>query len=83
MKTSSGALQLRLIGEETIEQKIDHTDLINRRFDDGLSLIRVVSLCRTDAAQVIVERERDGKRWSISAGVVRMIVGRARNKRRA
>ena len=89
MKRKERALQLRLIpGDEPPREQMPrgrtpHADLIGRRFFDGLSSVAVVDICRLNPAQVWVEREMDGRRWSISAGLIRLIVGRERKRRTA
>lgn len=81
MKSTSAALQLKLISDARIEQKPAQTDLLNRLFFDGRSYIRVVALCHQNSSQVIVEREINGQRWTISAGLIRMITSRERRKK--
>jgi hypothetical protein len=85
MRRTDGALQLRLIpgDDPTREPPPPHADLIGRRFFDGLSRVAVMDVCRLNPAQVMVEREMDGRRWSISAGLIRLIVGRERKRRTA
>ena len=84
MRQKDRALQLRLIpGDEAPREPTPHADLIGRRFFDGLSRVAVMGVCRLNPAQVMVEREMDGRRWSISAGLIRLIVGRERKRRTA
>ncbi|HEX8131214.1 MAG TPA: hypothetical protein VF527_19095 [Pyrinomonadaceae bacterium] len=91
MRRKEQALQLRLIPgddpprEQTVRAAPPppHADLIGRCFFDGLSRIAVTDVCRLNPAQVMVEREMDGRRWSISAGLIRLIVGRERKRRTA
>jgi hypothetical protein len=87
MRRKVRALQLRLIPCDDLpreqQARSPHDDLIGRRFFDGLSNVAVTNVCRLNPAQVMVERELDGKRWSISAGLIRLIVGRERKRRTA
>ncbi|HEY9404497.1 MAG TPA: hypothetical protein VIQ24_17695 [Pyrinomonadaceae bacterium] len=89
MRRKERALQLRLIPgddpprERTTRAQMPHADLIGRRFFDGRSRVAVMDVCRINPAQVMVEREMDGRRWSISAGLIRLIVGRERKRRTA
>ena len=91
MRGKTSALQLRLIpGDEPPREKLSrelcrtpHQDLIGRRFLDGLSSVVVTGICRFNPAQVTVERELDGKSWSISARLIRFITKRERKTRAA
>lgn len=89
MRRKDQTLQLRLIpGDEpprvqTAREQTPHADLIGRYFFDGLSRVAVTDVCRLNPAQVMVERELDGRRWSISAGLVRLITRRERKRRTA
>jgi hypothetical protein len=89
MRRKDRAIQLRLIPgddsprEQTKRAPTPHADLIGRCFFDGLSSVAVTDVCHLNPAQVMVEREMDGRRWSISAGLIRLIVGRERKRRTA
>lgn len=89
MRRKPRPLQLRLIPCDepprgpAARVRSPHDDLIGRRFFDGLSRVAVLDVCRGNPAQVLVERESDGRRWSISAGLIRLIVGRERKRRTA
>jgi hypothetical protein len=89
MRKKKRAVQLRLIpGDESARENMSrerspHYDLIGRCFFDGLSNVTVTGVCRFNPAQVMVEREMDGKRWSISAGLIRLITKRRRERRTA
>ncbi|HEX8635949.1 MAG TPA: hypothetical protein VF703_17515 [Pyrinomonadaceae bacterium] len=93
MRRKERALQLRLIPDDEPARELStreptptpppHADLIGRRFFDGLSRVAVTDVCRLNPAQVMVEREMDGRCWSISAGLIRLIVGRERKRRTA
>jgi hypothetical protein len=89
MRRKKRALQLRLIpGDDSPREELPreprpHDDLIGRCFFDGLSNVVVTGVCRLNPAQVWVARELDGKCWSISAGLIRLITGRERKRRTA
>ena len=88
MRQKERAVQLRLIldddappREKVPRVRTPHDDLIGRRFFDGLSHVAVTGICRLNPAQVLVERELDGKRWSISAALIRHITKREHRRR--
>ena len=89
MRRKERALQLKLIpGDEPPRTRQPgaprpHEELVGRRFFDGLSSVVVTGICRLNPAQVWVEREMDGKRWSISAGLIRLATRRERKRRTA
>ena len=90
MRHKEQALQLRLLPgddppRETLprERRTPHDDLVGRHFFDGLSKVAVTGVCRLNPAQVMVTRELDGRRWSISAALVRHITKRERKRRTA
>lgn len=83
MKRFDGLLQLELIAGATTRRRASHADLIGRSFFDGSADVTVTGVCPANPAQVVVERELDGRRWTISAGLVRLIVGRERKRRTA
>jgi len=91
MRQKERALQLRLIPgddpppreQRLPRERTPHDDLIWLSFFDGLSSVAVTGVCRLNPAQVMVERELDGKRWSISAALIRHITKRERKRRTA
>ena len=91
MRRKHRALQLRLIpGDDPPREQAtrertttSHADLVGRCFFDGLSNVAVTGVCQMNPAQVWVEREMDGRRWSISAGLIRLITRRERKRRTA
>lgn len=82
MKSRGEAIQLRLI-DDPAARRAENEDLVGRQFFDGRSNVRVARVCGSDPSQVLVERELDGKGWTVPAWLVRMIVGRERKKRAA
>ena len=87
MRRKHRALQLRLIPNDDPPRvqasTTTHADLVGRCFFDGLSNVAVTGVCQMNPAQVWVEREMDGRRWSISAGLIRLITRRERKRRTA
>lgn len=81
MKSKTISRQLRLINDDSV--KTHNIDLVGRCFFDGHSAVRVISVCRLKTAHVTVEREMDGKHWSVSASLIRRITGPAKKKRTA
>ena len=58
-----------------------NTDLIGRSYADGHATITVVSVCLDDEKRVLVERDLDGRTWSMPAWLMRLIF--LENKRAA
>jgi hypothetical protein len=56
-------------------------DLIGRSYVDGHATITVVSVCLNDDKRVMVERDFDGRTWSMPAWLMRLIF--LENKRAA
>jgi len=50
-----------------------HADLIGRSYIDGQATITVVSICLDDDRRVMVERDTDGRAWSMPAWLMRLI----------
>jgi hypothetical protein len=48
-------------------------DLIDRSYTDGDATITVVAICSDDDSRVMVERDRDGRTWSMPAWLMRLI----------
>lgn len=58
-----------------------NNDLIGRSYEDGHSTMTVVSVCLNDDKRVMVERDFDGRTWSMPAWLMRLIF--LENKRAA
>ena len=82
MKTEQRVLPFKPAGGSPIKDGRKNAALIGKSFLDGSVEITVMSVCQSNPNQVMVERDVDGKRWSVPVGVIRLIVGR-RKKRRA
>ncbi|HMG74694.1 MAG TPA: hypothetical protein VK582_14435 [Pyrinomonadaceae bacterium] len=48
-------------------------DLIGRSYVDGHATITVVGVCLNDDKRVMVERDLDGRAWSMPAWLMRLI----------
>ena len=48
-------------------------DLLDRSYMDGDATITVVAICSDDDSRVMVERDLDGRTWSMPAWLMRLI----------
>ena len=60
-----------------------NADLIGRSYVDGQATITVVSVCLNDDKRVMVERDLDGRIWSMPAWLMRLIFLETDGKRAA
>lgn len=60
-----------------------NTDLIGRSYKDGYATIVVTSVCLDDTARVMVERDLDGRTWSMPGWVMRLVLMEEHRKRAA
>ena len=58
-------------------------DLIGRSYVDGHATITVISVCLDDDKRVMVERDLDGRIWSMPAWLMRLIFLETKGKRAA
>lgn len=58
-------------------------ELIGRSYVDGHATITVISVCLDDDKRVMVERDLDGRIWSMPAWLMRLIFLETREKRAA
>jgi hypothetical protein len=58
-------------------------DLIGRSYVDGEATITVVDVCLNDEKRVMVERDLDGRTWSMPAWLMRLIFLEEEGKRAA
>ena len=58
-------------------------DLIGRSYEEDGAIITVVELCRNDDRRVIVQRDIDGRTWSMPAWLMRLIFMDQNRKRAA
>jgi len=59
------------------------TDLIGRSYAEGKATITVISVCLNDDKRVIVERDTDGRTWSMPAWLMHLIFLEKKGKRAA
>jgi hypothetical protein len=48
-------------------------DLIGRSYEEDDSIVTVIGLCLNDDGRVIVQRDIDGRTWSMPAWLMRLI----------
>jgi len=58
-------------------------DLIGRSYEEDDAIVTVVELCRNDDRRVIVQRDIDGRTWSMPAWLMRLIFMEQNQKRAA
>ncbi|MBV9209854.1 MAG: hypothetical protein JOZ52_04460 [Acidobacteria bacterium] len=64
-----------------VKAKLANDDLVGLTYFDGLSDVVITGVCPSNPKHVRVERERDGKSWTVPAGLIRLIVKRKRRRR--
>ena len=60
-----------------------NTDLIGRSYKDGRATMTVTGVCLNDINRVMVERDFDGRTWSMPAWLMRLIFFEKKRKRAA
>ena len=66
-----------------IDQSMNpNEDLIGRSYDEDDAIVTVIGLCLNDDRRVMVQRDIDGRTWSMPAWLMRLIF-MERNKKRA
>lgn len=80
MEAEQIAFPFRPVSRKIISRGLN-TDLIGRSFADGAATISVIGVCPGNPRHVMVQRDLDGKSWSVPAGMIRLITGH--RKRRA
>jgi len=58
-------------------------DLIGRSYEEDDSIVTVVGLCLNDERRVMVQRDIDGRTWSMPAWLMRLIFMEKGRKRAA
>ena len=74
-------IALPILGWKTAKPCENHDDLVGRKFTDGHATMTVMYVCHFKPDHVMVQRDVDGKSWSVPAWLVRRVTGR--RKRRA
>jgi hypothetical protein len=57
-------------------------DLIGRSYEEDEAIVTVIGLCLNDEGRVMVQRDIDGRTWSMPAWLMRLIF-MERNRKRA
>ena len=57
-------------------------DLIGRSYEEDDAIVTVIGLCLNDNGRVMVQRDIDGRTWSMPAWLMRLIF-MERNRKRA
>ena len=58
-------------------------DLIGRSYEDDYATVTVIGICHDDERRVMVQRDIDGRTWSMPAWLMRLIFLDKQNKRAA
>ena len=66
-------------------KRSDHqsAELVGRSYIDGNATIKVIGVCLDDDKRVMVERDLDGRIWSMPAWLMRLIFLETKEKRAA
>lgn len=59
-----------------------HQDLIGDSYFDGVSDVVVTGISPSNPNHVTVRRESDNKQWTVPAGLIRLIMGHKKRRRR-
>jgi len=62
---------------------VPNADLIGRSYTEGQATIVVTNVCLNDQNRVMVERDLDGRTWSMPAWLMRLIFLETKRKRAA
>jgi len=66
-----------------IDQSMNpNEDLIGRSYEEDDAIVTVIGLCLNDDRRVMVQRDIDGRTWSMPAWLMRLIF-MERNRKRA
>lgn len=58
-------------------------DLVGRSYEEDDSIVTVIGLCLNDDRRVMVQRDIDGRTWSMPAWLMRLIFMEKNRKRAA
>ena len=58
-------------------------DLIGRSYEEDEAIVTVIGLCLNDDGRVMVQRDIDGRTWSMPAWLMRLIFMERNGKRAA
>jgi hypothetical protein len=71
MKSRQITLPFRLKSAEP--RRHPNADLIGRSYQEGDATITVIEACLNDDCRIIVQRDIDGRSWSMPAWLMRLI----------
>jgi len=81
MNATQITLPFRLRGAR--ERQNQNLDLLGRCYADGDAVITVIEICPGDESRVMVERDLDGRTWSMPAWLMRLIFMEKKKRKRA
>ncbi len=65
-----------------VKSQAGNQDLIGIDYFDGASDVVITGISPSNPQHVVVERAADGKSWTVPAGLIRLIVGHKKRRRR-
>jgi hypothetical protein len=65
-----------------VKDQSGNQDLIGQAYFDGVSDVVVTGISPSNPQHVVVKRESDGKSWAVPAGLIRLITGNKKKRRR-
>ena len=81
MNATQLTLPFRLRGAR--QRQNQNLDLLGRCYADGDAVITVIEICPGDESRVMVERDLDGRTWSMPAWLMRLIFMEKKKRKRA
>ena len=81
MNATQITLPFRLRGAR--QRQNQNLDLLGRCYADGDAVITVIEICPGEESRVMVERDLDGRTWSMPAWVMRLIFMEKKKRKRA
>jgi len=81
MNATQITLPFRL--REARQRQNQNLDLLGRCYLDGDAVITVIEICPGDESRVMVERDLDGRTWSMPGWLMRLIFMERKKRKRA
>ena len=81
MNATQITLPFRLRGAR--QRQNQNLDLVGRCYADGDAIITVIEICPGEESRVMVERDLDGRTWSMPAWLMRLIFMEKKKRKRA
>jgi hypothetical protein len=81
MSTRQIALPFR--SKRVTARRNPNEDLIGRSYDEEDAVVTVIGICLNDERRVMVQRDTDGRTWSMPAWLMRLIFMERKRKRAA